>query len=113
MAAESARSEIARPWALMRRHAGWADIFFIEAEGHEGITGFYPDRETDERVTYTPYAVLARFASLDGARAAREHGLMERRKHDGAVEAALAALKAAEQAREEAWVAGLRAAVDD
>lgn len=108
-----AKPEIVKPWALMRRHAGWADIFFIEAEGHEGITGFYPDRESDERVSYTPYAVLARFASLDAARAAREHGLMERRKHDGAVDAALAALKAAEKAREDAWVAGLRAAVDD
>jgi hypothetical protein len=101
---------IARPWALMRRHAGWADIFCIEAETAEAVTGVYPDRESDERVTYTAYAVLARFTTLEAARAARERGLVERRGHDGAVEQAQAALKAAETAREDAWVAGLRAA---
>jgi hypothetical protein len=99
---------IEKPWALMRHHAGWADIFHIEAETAEGITGSYPDRETDEQVTYTAYAVLARFATMEAARAARERGLAERRKHDAAVDAAHAALKAAEKAREDAWVAGLR-----
>ena len=99
---------IEKPWALMRHHAGWADIFHIEAETAEGITGAYPDRETDEQVTYTAYAVLARFATVEAARAARERGLAERRKHDAAVDAAHAALKAAEKAREDAWVAGLR-----
>lgn len=90
-------SEIAKPWALMRHHAGWADIFRVEAETPEGVTGFYPDRESDERVSYTNYAVLARFTTQEAAKAARERGLMERRKHDAAVDAAHAALKAAEK----------------
>ena len=103
-------SDIKRPWALMRHHAGWADIFRIEAETPDGgVTGFYPDRQSDERVSYTGYAVLARFETVEAAKAARERGLMERRKHDAAVDAAAAALKAAEKAREDAWVAGLRA----
>src|SRR5215469_7233994 len=105
-------AEIAKPWALMRHHAGWADIFHVESETPQGVTGYYPDRESDERVTYTSYAVLARFATQDAARAARERGLVERRKHDAAVDAAHEALKAAEKAREDAWVAGLRAAED-
>lgn len=104
---------IAKPWALMRHHAGWADIFRVEAETAGGVTGFYPDRESDERATYTAYAVLARFATVEAARAARERGLAERRKHDGAVDEALAALKAAEKAREDAWVAALQAADPD
>jgi hypothetical protein len=99
---------IAKPWALMRHHAGWADIFRVESETAEGVAGSYPDRESDEQVTYTTYAVLARFPTLEAARAARERGLAERRKHDGAVERAEAALKAAEKVREDAWVAGLR-----
>ena len=102
-------AEIKKPWALMRHHAGWADIFRIEAETADGVTGFYPDRASDERTSYTNYAVLARFDTADAARAARERGLMERRKHDATVDAAAAALKAAEKAREDAWVAGLRA----
>jgi hypothetical protein len=106
-------AEIRKPWALMRRHTGWADIFRIEAETADGVTGFYPDRESDERVGYTNYAVLARFETVEAARAARERGLAERRKHDDAVDRALAALKAAEQARDDAWVAGLRAAAED
>ncbi|HEY1752614.1 MAG TPA: hypothetical protein VGG29_15255 [Caulobacteraceae bacterium] len=97
--------QIDKPWALMGHHAGWADIFHIEAETPEGLTGYYPDRESDERVTYTNYAVLARFDSPDVAKAARERALTERRKHDGAVDAAHDALKAAEKAREDAWVA--------
>ena len=102
-------SDVAKPWALMRHHAGWADIFRIESEVGDQVTGYYPDRETDDRVTYNTYAVLARFGSQDAARAARERGLEARRKHDAAVDAAHAALKAAEKAREDAWVAGLRA----
>ncbi len=104
---------IAKPWALMRHHAGWADIFRIESETAEGITGSYPDRKSDEQVTYTAFAVLARFATLEAARAARERGLAERRKHDAAVDAAEAALKAAVKAREDAWVAGLQDAEPD
>ena len=100
--------EIDKPWALMRRHAGWADIFHIEAETADGFTGYYPDRESDERVSYTNYAVLARFDSQEAAKAARERALVERRKHDTAVDAAHEALKAAEKAREDAWVAALR-----
>jgi hypothetical protein len=103
-------AEIQKAWALMRHHAGWADIFRIEAETPDGgVTGFYPDRESDERTSYTKYAVLARFDSAEAARAARERGLMERRKHDDAVDRAHDALKAAEKAREDAWVAALRA----
>ena len=104
---------IKKPWALMRHHAGWADIFHVEAETADGVTGYYPDRESDERTSYTNYAVLARFDSAEAAKAARERGLMERRKHDEAVDAAFAALKAAEKAREDAWVAGLRAGSED
>ena len=100
--------DIAKPWALMRHHAGWADIFRIESETGDHISGFYPDRQSDEPKSYTHYAVLARFESQDAARAARERGLLERRKHDAAVDAALEALKAAEKAREDAWVAGLQ-----
>ena len=29
-----------RPWALMRHHAGWADVFHIETETADAITGF-------------------------------------------------------------------------
>jgi hypothetical protein len=101
-------ADIAKPWALMRHHAGWADIFRIDSETPEAITGVYPDRESDEPVTYNPYAVLARFATVEAARAARERGLAERRKHDAAVDEAEAALKVAVQAREDAWVAGLQ-----
>jgi hypothetical protein len=102
--------QIDKPWALMRHHAGWADIFLVESETATSVTGHYPDREASEPATYNAYAVLARFSSQDEARAARERGLMERRKHDAAVEAAEAALKAAEKAREDAWVAGLKGA---
>jgi hypothetical protein len=106
-------SEVAKPWALMRHHAGWADIFHVEADTPDGgVTGHYPDRESDEQSTYTAYAVLARFTSVDAARAARERGLAERRRHDAAVDAAEAALKAALKAREDAWVAGLQEPVE-
>lgn len=101
-------SQIAKPWALMRHHAGWADIFHIEQETGESVTGYYPNRESDERTTYNSYAVLARFDSEEAARTARERGLVERRKHDAAVDEAVAALKAAEKAREDAWIAGLK-----
>lgn len=99
---------IEKPWTLMRHHAGWADIFHVESETASSVTGGYPDREAAEPVTYNTYAVLARFKTQEEARAARERGLMERRKHDATVDAAEAALKAAEKAREDAWVAGLQ-----
>ncbi|HEY2482383.1 MAG TPA: hypothetical protein VGI30_09335 [Caulobacteraceae bacterium] len=101
---------IAKPWALMRHHPGWADLFLIEAETNAGVTGYYPDRDSDERATHTHYAVLARFPSSEAAREARERALAERRRHDEAVDRAHAALQAAEKAREDAWVAALRAA---
>ena len=113
MSTNTLEPKVTKPWALMRHHAGWADIFHVEIETAEGLTGYYPDRESDERVTYTAYAVLARFATQEAARSARERGLLERRKHDTAVDAAHAALKAAEKAREEAWVAGLKAAAEE
>ncbi len=100
---------IAKPWALMRHHAGWADVFNVESETAEAVTGFYPDRETvGPHVTYSARAVLARFPTLEAARAARESGVAEWRKHDGAVRSAEAALSAAEKAREDAWVAWLK-----
>ena len=37
---------IERPWALMRHHAGWADVFHIDSETADSITGFYPDLDT-------------------------------------------------------------------
>ena len=101
--------QIQKPWALMRHHAGWADVFHIDSETAEAVTGFYPDRESDERTSYTNYAVLARFDTAEAAKAARERALTARRAHDAAVDAAYAALKAAEKAREDAWVAALRA----
>jgi hypothetical protein len=107
-----ASGTIAKPWALMRRHAGWADIFHIESETAEGVVGVYPDRPSEERVSYTAFAVLARFATSESAREARELALAERRRHDAAVDEAHAALQAAEQAREAAWVAALRGAAE-
>jgi len=99
---------IEKPWALMRHHAGWADVFRVEA-----VTGFYPDRETvGPHVTYSARAVLARFPTLESARAAREGGVSEWRKHDAEVEKAHAALRIAEQTREDAWLAWLSAAGD-
>jgi hypothetical protein len=99
---------VEQPWALMRHHAGWADIFRVESETADSVTGVYPDRQSEDQVTYNAYAVLARFRTVEAARAARERGLAERRKHDAAVDQAEAALKAAEKAREDAWVAGLQ-----
>ena len=100
-----------RPWALMRHHAGWADVFRVESETSDAVTGFYPDRETvGPHMTYSARAVLARFPTLEAARAAREGGVSEWRKHDAEVEKAHAALRQAELTREEAWLAWLSAA---
>ena len=99
---------IAKPWALMRHHAGWADVFHVESETSDAVTGFYPDREAvGPHVTYSARAVLARFPTLESARAAREGGVSEWRKHDAEVERAHAVLRKAEQTREEAWLAWL------
>ena len=101
---------IAKPWALMRHHAGWADVFRIESETADAVTGFYPDRETvGPHVTYSARAVLGRFPTLEAARAAREGGVAEWRRHDAAVKRAEADLTAAETTRENAWIAWLRA----
>jgi hypothetical protein len=106
-------NEIEKPWALMRHHAGWADVFRIENATAEAVTGFYPDRETvGPPVTYSVRAVLARFPTFEAAHAAREGGVAEWRKHDAAVREAEAALKAAEKTREDAWVGWLKAASD-
>ena len=103
--------QIVKPWALMRHHAGWADVFRIDSETGDAVTGAYPDRETvGPPVTYSVRAVLARFDSFDAAHAARESGVAEWRKHDVAVREAEAALKAAEQTRETAWTDWLKAA---
>ena len=106
-------NEIEKPWALMRHHAGWADVFRIENATAESVTGFYPDRETvGPPVTYSVRAVLARFPTFEAAHAAREGGVAEWRKHDAAVREAEAALKVAEKTREDAWVNWLKAASD-
>ena len=98
-----------RPWALMRHHAGWADVFHVEGETAESVTGFYPDRETvGPPVTYSIRAVLARFDSMEAARAAREGAVLEYRKHEQAVRDAEAKLREAERAREDAWLKCLR-----
>jgi hypothetical protein len=74
---------IERPWALMRHHAGWADVFHIDSETSDSITGFYPDRESvGPPVTYSMRAVLARYPTIEAARAAREGAVAEWRKHD-------------------------------
>ena len=75
--------QIVRPWALMRHHAGWADVFRIDSETADAVTGAYPDRETvGPPVTYSVRAVLARFDTFEAAHAAREGGVAEWRKHD-------------------------------
>ena len=100
---------IERPWALMRHHAGWADVFHIDSETPDHITGFYPDRETvGPPVNYSMRAVLARYETLEAARSAREEAVAEWRKHDAGVREAEARLREAEKAREEAWLACLR-----
>jgi len=102
---------IERPWALMRHHAGWADVFRVDADGGETVTGAYMDRETvGGTATYSARAVLARFATLEAAQAAREGAIAEWRKHDDAIHDANIRLREAEKAREEAWLARLRAA---
>jgi hypothetical protein len=102
-------NQIERPWALMRHHAGWADVFHVENETKESVTGFYPDRETvGPPVTYSLRAVLARFDTMEAARSAREGAVAEWRKHDAAVQEADAKLRAAERAREDAWLKCLR-----
>ncbi|CAN7280612.1 hypothetical protein LJR164_001368 [Phenylobacterium sp. LjRoot164] len=104
---------IERPWALMRHHAGWADVFHIENETADSITGFYPDRETvGPPVNYSVRAVLARFPTMEAARAAREGAVLEWRKHDAGVREAEDKLRAAEKAREDAWLNCLRGAAD-
>ncbi len=104
---------IERPWALMRHHAGWADVFHVESETADSITGFYPDRETvGPPVNYSTRAVLARYETLESARAAREEAVAEWRKHDVHVREAEAELRKAEKDREEAWIACLRDAAN-
>ena len=77
---------IERPWALMRHHAGWADVFHIDSETSDSITGFYPDRESvGPPVTSSLRAVLARYLTIEAARAAREGAGSEWRKHDAGV----------------------------
>ncbi|MDZ4373207.1 MAG: hypothetical protein U1C74_17530 [Phenylobacterium sp.] len=100
---------IERPWALMRHHAGWADVFHIDSETADSITGFYPDRETvGPPVTYSTRAVLARYLTLEAARAAREGAVSEWRKHDAGVRDAETKLREAEKLREDAWLTSLR-----
>ena len=100
---------IERPWALMRHHAGWADVFHIDSETADSITGFYPDRETvGPPVTYSLRAVLARYPTLESARAAREGAVSAWRKFDAGVHEAETKLREAEKLREDSWLASLR-----
>ena len=100
---------IERPWALMRHHAGWADVFLIEKETADSITGVYPDRETvGPPVNYSVRAILARFETLEAARAAREGAVLAWRQHDAAVRDAESQLRDAEKAREDAWLTCLK-----
>lgn len=109
----SVSERIERPWALMRHHAGWADVFHVESETADSITGFYPDRETvGPPVSYSTRAVLARYPTMEAARAAREEAVGEWRKHDAAVREAETRLREAEKAREDAWLACLRDAAN-
>ncbi|CAN5760067.1 hypothetical protein BH11PSE1_BH11PSE1_11120 [soil metagenome] len=102
---------VQRPWALMRHHAGWADVFHIDSENTDSITGFYPDRETvGPPVTYSVRAILARFETMEAARAAREGAVLEWRKHDAHVRDAETTLREAEKAREDAWLTCLKGA---
>lgn len=106
-------NRIERPWALMRHHAGWADVFHIESETSDSITGFYPDRETvGPPVNYSTRAVLARYTTLEAARSAREEAVGEWRKHDAGVRDAETKLREAEKLREEAWLGCLRDAAE-
>lgn len=100
-------------FALMRHHAGWADVFQIETETTDSVTGFYPDRErTGPPVTYSLRAVLCRFKTADAAHAARETGVAEWRKHDLAVSEAEKSLEAAKAGREQAWADALTSVAD-
>jgi multidrug resistance efflux pump len=56
--------------------------------------------------------VLARFATLEAARAAREGAVAEWRRHDAEVRDAEAHLREAEKAREDAWLKCLRDAAE-
>jgi hypothetical protein len=104
---------IERPWALMRHHAGWADVFHIDSETADSITGFYPDRESvGPPVTYSLRAVLARYPTIEAARSAREGAVSEWRKHDAGVREAEMALRAAEKLREDSWLSSLRDAAN-
>jgi hypothetical protein len=104
---------IERPYALMRHHAGWADVFHIDSESADSITGFYPDREAvGPPVNYSTRAVLARFTSLEAAREAREGAVLEWRKHDAGVRDAETKLREAEKLREDAWLNCLRDAAN-
>lgn len=104
---------IERPWALMRHHAGWADVFHVDSETADAITGFYPDRETvGPPVNYSLRAVLARYPTLEAARAAREGAVSEWRKHDALVHEAETKLREAEKLREDSWLNSLRDAAN-
>jgi hypothetical protein len=101
----------ARPWALVRRHAGWADVFHIDSETGGAVHGSHPDRDALDRAAhYNAHAVLARFPTEQAARAAREAAMLEWRKLDAAVQAADAKLRDAEKAREDAWLNSLKGA---
>ena len=84
--------------------------------GHGGAarsTAFSPVRErVGPPVNYSVRAVLARFPTMEAARAAREGAVLEWRKHDAAVREAEDKLRAAEKAREDAWLTCLRGAAN-
>ena len=59
-------------------------------------------------MTYSLRAVLARYLTIEAARAAREGAVSEWRKHDAGVRDAEVALREAEKLREDAWLNSLR-----
>ncbi|MDP3592331.1 hypothetical protein, partial [Phenylobacterium sp.] len=63
-------------------------------------------------VNYSVRAVLARFPTMEAARAAREGAVLEWRKHDAEVREAETKLREAEKAREDAWLNCLRGAAN-
>jgi len=76
----------------------------------DAVTAVLSDEVLARRLTRDARAVLARFATLEAARAAREAAIAEWRKHDDAIHEANQKLRAVEQAREQAWLACLRGA---
>ena len=100
-----------RPWALMRHHAGWADVFHIETESNDSITRLLSgprDGGSAGELLGARGAGPVRRRWRPRSAAAREGAVAEWRKHDAGVRDAEAKLREAERAREDAWLTCLR-----